>query len=418
MFVNILLIDMYGNGLDMARVISTSKENDVNRIVVMADRMCGNTWEQFGVEVIVKQRDVEGFSQFVVENKIDTVFNFDPYVAASGVVDAINSMDITFFGTDQNFARSELDRLFFKSILRDAGVKSPTILSSGSAEELKSSAFDVVYPVVLKPSKSLVSPKIVRSPEEFERHLHKADRRIRESSENCTWLVEEYIEEADAMSVSYVVGSGEYRLRMSSKIHFVEKSENNTVGATSLIQPHPQQHHHQKSIDRVLRAIADQGYCGFGFFQALIDKNGNFYVIENNARPISCGAFSGIERDVMPLINAAINGGLSDITASDTYEEHLTDEAGNIDYYSQGVVVSQTATAIKLTRDQIEFDAGAWLLPFSLRTVEGGFLAEKLLPPSLLCSIGKSREEAESRMTAALKRLTAIDGLEVGQYVG
>jgi len=406
--MNLLLIDMFGNALDMACIIGRNETNSVSKLYVMADRVCTNTWAEKGVELVVKQRSAIEIVKFIQENEITMVCNFDPYLADSGLPEMVQASDVQFFGTDMGFARTELDRLFFKGLLIGAGIRTPEILLQGDEQKILTSKYDFKYPLVVKPSLSLVSPAIIYAPEELELHFRKTRKRIEKTGKSVDWLIEQFIDAKDALSVNYIVGAGEYKIRTTYKVEFVPKSDDNLVGVTSLIQPHPKEEDHIEMINRVADLLAGEGYCGFGFFQGLIDSSGELYVIENNARPISCGVFDGVEHDVMPLINAALHGGLKKVVAADTYEQSLVSSSGDKAFFSEGIVFQHKERAVFFSEKKIK-SMGANIVPFSMRKVEGGYLSEKILPPTIIAATGRSRDEVNRVVVAAAEQLSVAD---------
>jgi phosphoribosylamine-glycine ligase len=372
----------------------------------MADRVCTNTWAEKGVELVVKQRTAADIVKFVQDNEITMVCNFDPYAAEMGLPDALKGLGIQFFGTDASFARTELDRVFFKELLIKSGIKTPEILCRGSEQDILNAKFNFVYPFVIKPSLSLVSPVVIYNYEELEAHFRKVRKRVERTGKKVDWLVERYIDAVDTLSVNYIVGAGEYKVRTTYRVDFVPKSDDNLVGVTTLVQPHPKEAEYINIVNEITSLLAGEGHCGFGFFQALMDKSGELYVIENNARPISCGVFDGVESDVMPLINAALEGGLSSVTAGDTYESSLVSADGNKAFYSEGAILQHKSRAVFYEEEKIK-NISAILAPFSMRKVEGGYLSEKILPPSIVAAVGGCPEEVKRVVAEAVEKLAS-----------
>jgi len=409
--MKILLVDQFSNALEPARALLRSESCKPECVVVMTNTACSILWKDYGVEVVPCHQQVSSIVEYVKEQSFDLVCNFSSLLGSQGLCEALRSEGIAVFGSDATFSGTEFNKADFKEWLTTRGFSTPAIVFSGSCSQVVDHVYSFRFPVVIK-SSVLFGPitTVIYKPDDLGAYFSEAKNKWGVRVDKAEWLVEKFVDHVDTVSIGYVVGNGKSKVLATSRIDFSEKTQTNPIGGQVSYNPHPQESQIILESERLVSCLAEDGFSGLGFFQALIDKDGQLMIMENNARP-SIGAMYDKYRDFYAVISAARNGDVSSLTDKDIFlDEFLKDDGSYGRKALVMVPLLQDKPGIRVSVENITSEDVVFL-PFSIRKLEDGFLSEQAFPPSGFASYSNTIDRAKDKLSDIMQRLHDSEGL-------
>lgn len=190
---------------------------------------------------------------------------------------------LTFVGPTPENMKALGDKATARKVAREAGV--PTVPGTDeleSLEDAKRAAREIGYPVILKASAGGGGRgmRVVHTEEELERAVQQAQEEARAAFGNPAVYLEKYIEEPKHIEIQ-VLGDGERVVHLWERDCSIQRRHQKLLEEAPSVLPLET----RRAIAEAARRLAEHvGYVSAGTLEFLVDKEGNFYLIEMNTR--------------------------------------------------------------------------------------------------------------------------------------
>lgn len=393
----ILLIDYACNTVDLAR--NLAKETDsIETIYVLSTMADPVTWGLPGIVYLpVSMQDKKQIIDFVLQNAIDLVVNFDIQLGAAGLLEALREHHIECIGSDKVFSDIELDKLGFKTWLKAHNFSTPDIFFQGSYENVLQKLPELRYPCVIKPDIQIgPQVQVCHNQKDIVDYFDRSIKRTPHAAYAINFLIEEYIPTQSVMGVLYYLFGGKAYLSDSVQFLFDEKSDANVDGGLYAINPHPDLENYREELQRLVNELLTIGDKLVGHVQCLIGKDKKLYVMENGSRPSTYSFMNRTEA-------------LTFLKAMATNDNDLI-EKSFVNFWGK----EQSAFALALLHDKdriaVDIDSLSTIpesgyYPFSVLYENNVALSSHRKIPSIILFYGKTHEDALAHAQASLPQI-------------
>jgi phosphoribosylamine---glycine ligase len=367
---------------------------------------------EIGENVAISVGDLEALVRFAKENRIDlTVVGPDNPLAA-GIVDLFTAEKFRAFGPTKSAARIEASKIFAKELMR--GQKIPTAAASTFSDSSEALGYceRLKFPVVIKADGLALGKGVTIAPyaatarstiDEMmnQGRFGDAGRRI---------VIEEFLRGTECSLHALVDGSN-YRLLESARDHkrALDGNQGPNTGGMGAFSPANNWNNKLQSqfeteiLQPLLRGLLQEGIRFSGLlYPGLIITSEGARVLEFNCRfgdPETQVLLPRMKSDLLPLLEATINGNIRDSTIEWDQRAAVTVVLASGGYpgkYETGKSISGLDEAAKLESVQI-FHAGTKRANDEIITAGGRVLA--------VTALGSSLEAARARAYEAVSRI-------------
>lgn len=376
--MNIVMIDSSGSAVDFAQRLLQARSK-VEMVHIFSGSVSAGAWESERLTVIEKKQiDPPAVIQYCLEKSVSLLVNFDSSYGAAGLLEMAEEAGIKVFGTSRSFAETEMDKRGFKHWMIAQGIQTPAIQMEGTVASIEHGRDNLTYPLVIKPDRQLGPQiQICHTPEGLDTYIKVTVEKQPAAQYGIVFIIEDYIPANHIFQVEYAFGGGQGFVEYTGSLAFVGKSSKNPMGVSCGLSPYPLYERYASTIQDIIQNIIPQDSAGLGFFQAMIDEQGELYVLENNARPGGCRVWFELN-DPLALIDGLIAGTL---THSRDPQSHQSDPG-----VFGLLFLGHNEKERTVNWETINHLPGARFLPFSVAREEGNTVSKQGRPPSVLCA--------------------------------
>jgi phosphoribosylamine--glycine ligase len=281
---------------------------------------------QIGTCVNILSSDIPGLVRFAEEKHVDLTVVGPEAPLALGIVDEFSKKGLKIFGPNKNASRIETDKSFSREFMNQYGIPAPMFQIYETVHEaLKYTKKINKFPVVIKAS-GLAGGKgtfIINNRKEYEKKIDEVlvQHSLGEAGKKI--VVEEFLsgQEAsifvitDGLSIVYLPSSQDHK-----KLY--DRNRGPNTGGMGAYAPYPTNPRITNIVENVIiqptiLSLKDQGidYKGVLYAGIIITSLGP-KVLEFNCRfgdPETQAIFPVIDGDLLPVLLAVIEGGLSEV---------------------------------------------------------------------------------------------------------
>lgn len=398
--MNVAILDLFANASDFAQRMDSS-ENDIEDIYLISNHVSPTIWSRGKLQVVEGISSVEQVVNFLQQKNISLLVNFNSLLGYAGVLEKAKELGVKTFGASLEFSKTEINKREFKDWLKKNNFRTPEIYFMGLMKDVRSKAGSFTYPLVIKPDIQC-GPKTVicHSDSELIGYLEETARLLSFTELSILFVVEQFVDADYILGIEYYISNGNGFPVYSAACAYGAKSDRNITGAAWGYSPYPELLPHQEEINRLIQLLASFTHAGVGTFQAIIDKEGQLQVLENNARPTACRIWRELADPIL-AIQHLINGKVDSIHDSQAFN------ATNGHMLSVLLVQDHDEIPIELSLP-LQLD-GVQLTPHSMKLKNKQMTSIKGKPPSVLTIYGDNWFEISSKLKSAAK----IDGMGI-----
>jgi len=279
--------------------------------------------------VDIESSDIDALRDFAHTHDVGLTVVGPELPLTLGIVDVFEDAGLRIFGPSKSAARLEGSKIFAKNIMRDAGIPTADYAVFGDPGQAKQYIYKRKAPLVVK-ADGLAAGKGVfpcRSITEAEAAVDRIMVQREFGDAGNEIVVEDFLEGEEASFIGVTDGTSVLALPSSQdhKPVFDGDTGPNTggMGAYSpapVITPEIHEYTMNTIMIPAVTALAAKGIPYKGFLYAgLMIKDNQPHVLEFNVRfgdPETQPILFRLENDLIDLLNASIDGRLSDVTVS------------------------------------------------------------------------------------------------------
>jgi phosphoribosylamine--glycine ligase len=368
---------------------------------------------ELGVNLAFSATDIDGITGWCIENRPDLVVIGPEAPLCAGLTDRLEAEGIRVFGPSKAAAELEGSKQFAKEVMKAGGVPTSAYETFTDPEAACAYVRERGAPIVIK-ADGLAAGKGVTVAETVD----EAEAAIREALEGNAFgdagsrvVIEDFLVGEEASILALIDGEHVVMLA-SSQDHkrIFEKDEGPNTGGmgayspASIVNDTVLKKVKEEIYDRTLAELKKRGitYKGVLYAGLMID-NDQPSVVEFNCRfgdPETQAVLARWDGDMLPAINAAIDGNLSDdlIQWKDEHSVCVVMVAGGYPGdYAKGDEIENLATANEI-EDTVVFHAGTALNDGKVVTAGGRVLG--------ITSLGKDLPDALSKAYIAVETIS------------
>ena len=283
--------------------------------------------DHLGEAVQLKQDDADQIVRFALDNQIQLVVIGPEAPLAAGIADALRANNIAVFGPDQAAAALETSKSFMKDVCASVGAPTAAYGVFEEAAPAKEFLRKQTAPFVIKADGLAAGKGVV-----IAQSLEEADAAIDEmlagqfGAASATIVIEEFMHGEEASF--FALSDGENVLAFGSaqdhKRAF-DGDEGPNTGGMGAYSPAPifTKEVEEKTLNQIIRPVVDEmkkrGTPFVGVLYAgLMIEHGAPRLVEFNVRfgdPECQILMRRLKSDLLPILNAAANGALANISA-------------------------------------------------------------------------------------------------------
>lgn len=360
---------------------------------------------------------------WALENKIDLTVVGPEAPLAEGLVDIFTEHGLRVFGPTKAAARLEWSKSFAKEIMLKAGVKTAAAEIFDDCQKAREYVLERGAPIVIK-ADGLAAGKGVKVAMTVEQALSAIEEAMLAQtfgSSGSRVVIEEYIDGREASVMAIVDGTTVLPLVVSQdykRLH--DNGQGPNTGGMGAISPTP------VLLDRAVEnLVADifiptlqelqlRGirYVGFLYAGIIVDKNGDFRVLEFNCRlgdPEAQVLLPRLKSDLAETLDAAVDGRLSSIELQWKPEAAVCVVACSRGYPGEVDDGKEISGLFDEEESVLVFQAGT-------KEENGGIFSKggRILAVSAL---GASTEEAAKKAYQGIERIS-FDGMHFRKDIG
>lgn len=283
--------------------------------------------ELLGENVSIQAEDAAGLLRFAREEKIDLTVVGPDNPLSEGLVDQFAAANLRIFGPCQSAARLESSKVFAKQMMRCAGV--PTAMAGVFEESRKARRFasELHYPIVIK-ADGLAAGKgviIAANADEAAEAIGDMLDRGRFGAAGARVLIEEFLTGWEC-SLHVLLSGEDYKILGTAcdhkRVHDSNVGPN--TGGMGAFSPAVawnaklEEQFEEKVLRPLMRALRDEKIQFSGLlFPGLMITGETARVLEFNCRfgdPETQVILPRLKSDLLPLLEATIDGKLADLT--------------------------------------------------------------------------------------------------------
>ncbi len=361
--------------------------------------------EQLGENVPIKATDLPALLTFAKTNAIDlTVVGPDDPLAA-GIVDLFRDNGLRIFGPAKSAARLESSKIFAKELMRANGIPTARAETFERSDDARRFCETAKFPLVIKADGLALGKGVVIA--EDIGAAHAAISQMMDEAQfgaaGLRVVIEEFLRGWECSLHALVSGSS-YRMFATARDHkrAFDGDEGPNTGGMGAFSPADlwngdmQAQFEREVMQPLLRAHVQ--YSGL-LFPGLMVTDAGPHVLEFNCRfgdPETQVILPRLKSDLLPLLEATINGSLGDVRIE--WDEHaavtvVLASGGYPNAYETGKPISGIADAAKL-RDVHIFHAGTKRQRTEIVTNGGRVLAVTALGKTIAVARDKAYEAA------------------------
>lgn len=367
---------------------------------------------QVAENVPIGASDLAALVRFAKQNAIDLTIVGPDAPLALGVVDLFLAQGLRIFGPSKTAAKLESSKIFAKELMRRQSIPTAKAQAFEDSNEALAYCEELEFPLVIKADGLALGKGVIIAPDMEaatatidammnQRRFGEAGRRV---------VVEEFLRGSECSLHALVDGTG-YCLLATARDHkraFDGDKGPNTGGMGAFSPADNWNSALRAQVDRkimepLLAGLREEGIIFRGLlFPGLMIEGTSVRVLEFNCRfgdPETQVILPRMKSDLLPLLNAAIDGNLAEceIEWDDRFAVTVVlASAGYPDKYETGKWISGLEEAAKFKDVQI-FHAGTRGVNNEVVTAGGRVLAVTALGPSL--------EAARTRAYEAMSRI-------------
>jgi len=362
--------------------------------------------------VAISSNDLEALVRFAKGNRVDlTVVGPDDPLAA-GIVDLFTAEKLRAFGPTKSAARIEASKIFAKELMSAQKIPTAEARTFSDSREALGYCKRLKFPVVIKADGLALGKGVTIAPDAAtarstidammnQRRFGEAGRRI---------VIEEFLRGTECSLHALVDGSN-YRLLESARDHkrAFDGDQGPNTGGMGAFSPANnwnsklQLQFEAEIMQPLLRGFLHEGINFRGLlYPGLIITDDGPRVLEFNCRfgdPETQALLPRMKSDLLPLLDATINGHIQDSTIEWDQRAAVTIVLASGGYpgkYQIGKNISGLDEAAKLESVQI-FHAGTNRANSEITTAGGRVLA--------VTALGSTRKAARARAYEAVSRI-------------
>ncbi|PYK11964.1 MAG: phosphoribosylamine--glycine ligase [Verrucomicrobia bacterium] len=391
-------------GREHALAWKLSQSSDAERIFC-APGNAGTA--DFTENVAISASDLETLACFAKQNRIDlTVIGPDDPLAA-GIVDLFTAEKLRAFGPTKSAARVEASKIFAKELMRAQKIPTGEARMFCDSDEALRYCERLKFPVVIKADGLALGKGVIMASDAatarsaIDEMMNQAcfgdaGRRI---------VIEEFLRGTEC-SVHALVNGSNYHLLESARDHkrALDGDQGPNTGGMGAFSPANNWNNQLQSqleteiIQPLLRGLLDEGveFRGLLYPGLMITSEGP-RVLEFNCRfgdPETQALLPRLKSDLLPLLNATIDGNLSQFTIEWDTRAAVTVVLASAGYpgkYEIGKTISGLDDAAKLEDVQV-FHAGTKRVDGEIKTAGGRVLAVTALGSTLQAARSRAYE--------------------------
>lgn len=320
--------------------------------------------------VHIKATDIEGMVAYAKQQQFDLVIVAPDDPLYMGMVDRLESEGIRTFGPTQSASEIEGSKVYAKELMKKYGIPTADCAVFSDYEKASEYVETCQLPTVVKADGLALGKGVIicETVQQAEKALHDIMVKKAFGDAGNSVIIEEYIEGPEVSVLSFC--DGKTILPMASaqdhkRIFDGDKGPN--TGGMGTFSPSPKytdklkEEIEEKIIKKTLYALSQEGreFKGIIFFGLMLTKDGP-KLLEYNARfgdPEAQVVLPRMKNDLLSVMNAVIDGKLSDITLEwdDMSAVCVVMASGGYPgNYEKGIVIDGTESV----QDAIVFHAG------------------------------------------------------------
>lgn len=402
--MNIVCVDQDGNVAHLAKRLSEYPVSKVGVVILISNTVCPKTWETDKLKV-VSVTTLTQIEQLVLDHGITLIMNFSPIWGQAGIVEYFKSKKVRCVGSDIAFSKTETEKIAFKHKCIDAGLSVPGITIQGVMSDILSKADQLSFPCVIKPELHFGPYTVViNSRKELDHYFEKIGRQIDIAKMAIQFVVEAFIETKHFLSIHYFIMSGVPVLCVYSKLVACEKTEQNMTGGIYALDAQELANEHSKFFGDVLTFLAKQAPSAnaTGFAQCIVDQAGRIYLIENNARPITCWTYFHWDDNLFDIVMAFVEGDYMAL-------QQFFPTKGKFQHGAFAMLIHDNPS-LKISDEEFAtLMATERLNPIGFHKIDDGYESCHGRIPSLFCGHGSTMQETAenfNRVTDVVNQTT------------